>query len=171
MTSPTDSDLDRLREEHQLDLTDVRTKADLEDAFRKTAGKAGSKFDASAQEKMREQLVQHSDKWYGLPTIQERVSGNIESEIDRLIEEESFVEAQEVEVPADLSPTRKGSITRKVTQARRRQSGIETYERLVDSPEDAPFFTAPGQIKTAYGVDQGEAEELLSRIREVRTVG
>lgn len=89
MSTPIDSDLERLREEHQLRLAEVRSRRDLEIALRNTTSKASSNFSTSHRDRLKDQLVRQSDRWFRLAKVQEVAFDNVSSDI----EEKETIEA------------------------------------------------------------------------------
>jgi len=84
MSSPTDEDLERLREFHNLDLSKVKNIEDLKSALNNTTSKPGSKFGLDRQIRAREKLVEDVKSWFRLEGVQDAVGDNNIKVIDEI---------------------------------------------------------------------------------------
>lgn len=138
MTTPTDSDLERLREEHQLDLTNVVDEKGLKEALRRTKGKPGSTKSPEHQELLRDQLVKESNSWLRLKDVKKEIESNI---IDTIEEKETIPEISLVVNKAKKVPhISKEKIIRTAKIKKRRLKGeisravrLEYFQEIKDS--------------------------------------
>lgn len=148
MSSPTDEDLERLREFHNLDLSKVKNIEDLKNALNNTTSRGGSKFGLDRQISAREQLVSQVKSWFGLEDVQDAVGDNnikIIDEIETLPQARKYLKES---FPDGLNTSTDIKIERAL---------IEIQEQLISQTEALKF-----RIQNPTTVEQFEddVEEL-----------
>ena len=151
MASPTDKDLERLRDYHDLDLTDVFNQEELENALNNTTSKISSKFSKKHRDNLKAELVANSDKWFDLSKTQNEVTNNFSSLTDKATSLDDIRNIPEIEPNVRDSEKIETSILKKsrqfITEVPKEPESIPILDDFRDKVDDIASLSRDSEIQ------------------------